>query len=498
MNNATLQSTTAQRFAASFFGERILQWALILGMAIGFWSLSGSPWMALVWLLSASIGFSLDPNRIRAYTLLTLPVALVMAVWAATRDASFPTFYIKPRLDELSLIVPHTLRPLGVGMFFTLVPTVMVGGLLFAIAKRSWRMGCAVLVGVAASFGGLLSIAGNREQGIRHVTYPWPLKIDECFLQEKVPTDLSDVVFVPRHLPTPEFDVKRGVAYGPHGFRNTLDLYIPKSVSKTPVVVYLHGGGVGSGGTDGTGNGLPDAWRDALLSRGLAVAEVNYRLAWAVEDSQHDEVTGCYPAQIQDTLAAIRFLRTQSNSLGIDGARIGAVGHSFGGTLASLAGLASNVPEFLTDSNRDISSSVQAVVNSSGITDHRVWAIHCRLYYEMLNLPGSENTASESVYTKYFLKDHFQGRTFDPNDPVLLQFSPLSHVRPDSPPFLHMYGMRDCAAPPIQGDIFHARLKKAGVQSKLILIPGAHHGLADVSGTGEVMAAFLANALSIR
>ncbi len=491
----TTSLTDASRKFPAIPVSRILQWSLILGMAIGFWSLSRSPWMALTWLLPAALGFWLDPHRIRGYLLLMLPAVVVMAVWAAARDASFPSFYINPRLEELSRIVPYTLRPLGLGLFFTLVPTVLVGGLLLAIAQRSWRIAFAVSMVVALAFGGLLSLVANNAQGVRHVTYPWPLRIEEFFLDEKVPTDLNEVVSVPGHLPTPEFEVKRGLSYGPHGFRNTLDLYLPKTGSIPSVVVYLHGGGIGSGGTDRTGNGMPEVWRKALLSRGLAVAEINYRLAWAAEDSQQVEVTGCYPAQIQDTLSAIRFLRAKSHTLGVDGAHIGAMGHSFGGTLASLAGLAFDVPEFLSETNQGISSRVQAVVNSSGITDHRVWAIQCRLYYEMLNLPGSENTTSETVYSNYFLKDRFQGRTFDPNDPALLQFSPISHVRQDGPPFLHLYGMRDCAAPPIQGDIFHGRLKKSGGQSKLILIPGAHHGLADVDGSGEVMAEFLATAL---
>ena len=163
--------------------------------------------------------------------------------------------------------------------------------------------------------------------------------------------------------------------------------------------------------------------------------------------------------------------------------------------LASLAGVASDLPEFITDTNKGVSSEVQVVVNSAGITDHRIWAIQGRLSLKMLNLPSADYTFSEKTYVDYFLSDRFAGRRFDPNDPALANFSPITHVRPGKTPFLHLYGMRDCAAPPIQGDLFHGRLKKAGVPSRLVLIPGAGHTMADVAGTGELMADFLAGHL---
>jgi acetyl esterase/lipase len=66
--------------------------------------------------------------------------------------------------------------------------------------------------------------------------------------------------------------------------------------------------------------------------------------------------------------------------------------------------------------------------------------------------------------------------------------SPISHVRRDAPPFLILYGFRDLA---IQGEMLHMRLKAAGAPSRLVVIPGAGHGLAAVAGTGDLMAEFL-------
>jgi pimeloyl-ACP methyl ester carboxylesterase len=64
----------------------------------------------------------------------------------------------------------------------------------------------------------------------------------------------------------------------------------------------------------------------------------------------------------------------------------------------------------------------------------------------------------------------------------------LLPLPPDAPPFLLLYGFRDVA---IQGELLHGRLKGAGVSSRLVVIPGAGHGLAGVPGTGDLAAEFL-------
>jgi len=71
--------------------------------------------------------------------------------------------------------------------------------------------------------------------------------------------------------------------------------------------------------------------------------------------------------------------------------------------------------------------------------------------------------------------------------------SPITYIRADAPPFLVMFGFRDLAT---QGEMLHMNLKKMGASSRLIIIPGAGHGLAAVAGCGDVVAQFLQERLT--
>ena len=313
-----------------------------------------------------------------------------------------------------------------------------------------------------------------------------PLGITEVFFYDQPPVDLADVAEIPKRPPVPLFEVRKGLSYGPHGYRNTLNLYLPRGVQEPlPVVIYIHGGGTMGGGTEaGEQMGLPDVWRDALLAQGLAIANINYRLIVADPNSRHDEITGPFPAQIQDCLAVVRFLRADAGRLGLDPGRIGVMGHSFGGCLASLVGLAWDREEFLTATRRGVSSRVQAVVNSAGITDLRIWGTQVRFWAKLWNIPTADYLGANDFGREYCQT----GAEFDPRNKSVAAASPVTHVRRDAPPFLLVYGFRDLA---VQGELLHERLKRAGVSSRLVIIPGAGHGLAGVPGTGDLAAEFL-------
>jgi acetyl esterase/lipase len=212
------------------------------------------------------------------------------------------------------------------------------------------------------------------------------------------------------------------------------------------VVIYIHGGGARDGGTEaGPDLGPPDVWRDAPLARGLVIANIKYRLIFADPESRHDEVTGPFPAQIQDCLAAVRFLRAEAGRLGLDPERIGAMGHSFGGCLASLVGLAWDREEFLTNTRRGVSGRVSAVVNSAGITDLRAWGTQTRSNAKLWNLPTADYLGANEFGWRYCQT----GAEFDPTNEAVAAASPITHVRRDALPFLIMYGFRDLA---VQGE----------------------------------------------
>ncbi|MFA7485924.1 MAG: alpha/beta hydrolase, partial [Phycisphaerae bacterium] len=108
--------------------------------------------------------------------------------------------------------------------------------------------------------------------------------------------------------------VHRDLPYVTNGHeRQKLDLYLPKSEDKLPLIIWIHGGAWLAGKkTDQVPMGY--------LAEGYAVASINYRL------SQH----AIFPAQIQDCKAAVRWLRANSENYNIDPNRFGAWGPSAG------------------------------------------------------------------------------------------------------------------------------------------------------------------------
>ena len=62
---------------------------------------------------------------------------------------------------------------------------------------------------------------------------------------------------------------------------------------------------------------------------------------------------------------------------------------------------------------------------------------------------------------------------------VLKKNSPLTHVKPGLPPFLIIQGSADKTVPAGQSLAFQEKLKAAGVDCELIMIPEGQHRIAD-------------------
>jgi len=66
------------------------------------------------------------------------------------------------------------------------------------------------------------------------------------------------------------------------------------------------------------------------------------------------------------------------------------------------------------------------------------------------------------------------GNTLDIPDKAK-KASPVTFVSTRTPPFLIVHGAADPSVPPAQAQLLYDALKKAGVEAKLHLIPGAGH-----------------------
>ena len=151
------------------------------------------------------------------------------------------------------------------------------------------------------------------------------------------------------------FDVEmKTLTYASRGGQDlVLDLYLPQKVGgRLPVIVFLHGGGW-SGGTRTTG---PD-FKRFFAQDGFAVASIEYRLTPSVT----------FPSNVEDVKTAIRWLRANHETYGLDPGRIGLWGTSAGGHLAAVAGLAPR-GTFEGEDNLTQSSAVQCVLDAYGPT----------------------------------------------------------------------------------------------------------------------------------
>lgn len=240
-----------------------------------------------------------------------------------------------------------------------------------------------------------------------------------------------------------------------------LDLYRPDTDRLVPVVLYFHSGGWRSGNKD-------DCKIRWLTRYGFAVASVSYRLL-----PRHG-----FPTQIQDGKAAVRFLRGHAAEFGLHQDQFVAAGLSSGAYLACMLGLTYGQPYFDTPYEPGVaklahpglpargqgfaneSTKINAVINYSGLVDFvgiQTWA-------------SRRGTRAERSPEARLL-----GHPVGEDRERAKLASPMYHIHPEAPPFIHIHGDLNEVTPIDQTRKFHTALLEAGVTSKFTLVRGAGH-----------------------
>lgn len=120
-----------------------------------------------------------------------------------------------------------------------------------------------------------------------------------------------------------------------------MDVYSPKgdSVKNRPAVLVMHGGAFAAGSKEDLGQQTV-AYCDSLAARGFVAISVQYRLgltatiADAVLTVDSLDFSRTVYRGIQDVRAAVRYVRQNADSFGVDPGRIYLVGNSAGAVLA--------------------------------------------------------------------------------------------------------------------------------------------------------------------
>jgi acetyl esterase/lipase len=250
----------------------------------------------------------------------------------------------------------------------------------------------------------------------------------------------------------------------PPGFRPlTLDLYLPPDPAGVrrgpfPLVMFVHGG-AWMGGDPRKLGALTDFPQllARLAARGYVVASISYRLSGEAR----------FPAAAIDVRAALLWLRGQPRYR-IDRGRAVVWGASAGGQLAALTATACTNSAFdaVATVDRNVDACVQGVVSWYGIFDFGTIAAQARTS----RLPGAARHDGVDAPEWRMLgcaPAHCGTR--------IALASPVTHVSPRTPPMLLIAGTDDRTVPAQQSIEMAARLRQAGVENELLLLPGVDH-----------------------
>lgn len=236
-----------------------------------------------------------------------------------------------------------------------------------------------------------------------------------------------------------------------------LNLALPMGATgRLPAIVVIHGGAWRQGDRSDH-----DDLARSLAEQGYVAATIGYRFC-----PQHR-----FPAQVQDALCAVRYLRANAERYHVDADRIGAVGFSAGahvammlGTLDAEAGFAS------TGGSVGPSSKVQAVVAYFGPTD--------------FELPLTDGARPLIV--------DFLGGTLADKTADYRNASPVNHLSAGDAPMLLFQGTLDPLVPPAHATRMAEAMSRAGVSGRVELLVGQGHGDWDAAEYGRTAAAMTA------
>jgi len=236
-------------------------------------------------------------------------------------------------------------------------------------------------------------------------------------------------------LPTPDM---ANVKYGEHE-RNVMDVWFADKSKTTPLAIFIHGGGFSQGSKEK----LNATELSQLLKAGISVASISYRY----------KTIDPLPAAHHDAKHALQFIRSKSESLGIDKDRIGIWGGSAGAQICMWLAFSDEMAD--AESANPIereSTRVACVATRGGQTtmESDFWLKHLAKY-----APGTE-----AEFNGKSRLQTFGVETIEEADKIAKSISALALISTDDPPIFMQYGMAPTAPVPndqkkVRGWIVH-------------------------------------------
>jgi acetyl esterase/lipase len=235
---------------------------------------------------------------------------------------------------------------------------------------------------------------------------------------------------------------------------DTLDmlLFFPEleSATKTPVMIFIHGGGWG-GGNKYKISGAPFfGTLESLLNNGIACATIEYRLTRLGKSTAYDCVVDCKEAA--------RFLMKNADEYSLDANRMGVWGDSAGGHLCLMTALADNNSFTGDESQKKYKPGFQCVAS----------------YYPLTSFVNPEFLKGSNFEDpKRFIP--ILGGLLSEKQELARLLSPVEWIDKNSPPVLLLHGEQDKVLP-IQQSIYLEEVgKDRGADIQLLRVKNADH-----------------------
>lgn len=225
-----------------------------------------------------------------------------------------------------------------------------------------------------------------------------------------------------------------------------LDLYLPQEVKQPQLIVWIHGGAWRAGSKERVP--IKD-----LVSRGFAVASVDYRLTPVAK----------FPANVHDIKAAIRWLRANAKKYGYLAGKVGIAGASAGGHLVNSVGTSNGHPklEGKVGDHLDQSSRVDAIVSFYGAANLTT----------ILHQSTPHGLSVRVPALKLLLGD-----TPDKELELAKLASPVFQMEGDEPPLFLIHGDQDHQMPINQSIELYGKYREHKLPVKMEFIYGGGHG----------------------
>jgi acetyl esterase/lipase len=228
-----------------------------------------------------------------------------------------------------------------------------------------------------------------------------------------------------------------------------LNLYQPLTSGKYPGVIQVYGGAWRTGSPD-----HDEKFSRYLASRGYVVVSIDYRHA-----PQHH-----FPAQLEDVKMAIEYVRSHASQWEIDPDRLGIIGRSAGGHLATLAAYQPDA------------QPLQVVVSYYAPVD--------------LTVGYADPPVPDPIDSRQVMRDFLGGTPTDLPE-LYKQASPGQLINRRLPPTLLVYGGQDHLVESRFGRKLATNLQSFGTPTVFVEIPWANHAFDVIfNGTSNQLALY--------